>query len=113
MCGSARAARRRSGTWRRNDVIEPHARWSYNCWMMEPKAIGDLVQLKDDELFGVVAEGMRLVYENAIALAADAEVLAKEERLRGCGVLRIVAQEEAAKSLILLDAVRCERNSEE
>jgi len=39
---------------------------------MEPRAIGDLAQLQDDEFFKEVAKGLNLVFENASAMEVDA-----------------------------------------
>ncbi len=56
---------------------------------------------------------MERLWENANAISADVQVLADREGLRGSRILTSVAEEEAAKYLILLDAVRCPRSTEE
>ena len=76
---------------------------------MRVKAIGDLAQLSDTELFEQVAEGLKLCFSNAAVMLEDAEVLATRERARGAEILRQAAEEEASKILVLLDAVRCPR----
>jgi hypothetical protein len=78
---------------------------------MEPRAIGDLAQLFDDRFFKEVATGLKLVFENASAMEADALRLIDQKAWRGARVLRAIADEEASKYLILLDAVRCPRSS--
>ncbi len=76
---------------------------------MRAKAIRDLAQLSDAELFRVVAEGLELISKNAARLEQDARVLYDQERPQGYRALLGHAKEEAAKVLILLDAVRCPR----
>lgn len=78
---------------------------------MEPKAIGDLAQLPDDEFFTQISIGLDLVFENASAMEEDAARLISQKAWRGARVLRAVADEEASKYLILLDAVRCPRST--
>jgi AbiV family abortive infection protein len=81
---------------------------------MRTKAIQDLAQLPDEELFAVVATGTSLCLANAKRIEADAEFLGNEKKRRGSEILRLASQEEAAKVLILLDAIRCpkERSAE-
>ena len=78
---------------------------------MKTRAIKDLAQLSDNNLFEEIAQGLNLVVENAICIEADSIFLAEQERTRGCKILRSIAQEEASKFLILLDAIRCDRKS--
>jgi AbiV family abortive infection protein len=63
--------------------------------------------LTDDEFFIEVSEGLSLVADNALQVNLDARTLIEGKRMRGARVLTIIAEEEAAKFLILLDAVRC------
>jgi AbiV family abortive infection protein len=77
---------------------------------VNPKATTDLAQLSDEDLFYQVATGLGLIFESATTLDADATGLAEQGRYRGARILRGIAEEEAAKFLILLDAVRCPRN---
>jgi AbiV family abortive infection protein len=76
---------------------------------MKAKAIRDLAKLDDTALFQVVAEGMEYIIQNAQRLYGDAERLSIVERYHGSRVLRNIAEEEAAKILILIDAIRCPR----
>jgi AbiV family abortive infection protein len=78
---------------------------------VKPKAIGDLAQLGDTEFFTEVAQGLRLIARSALRLEDDAQLLAQGNRARGCQILSALAEEEAAKYLILIDAVRCPRSS--
>jgi len=73
------------------------------------KAIRDLAQCPDRDFFHEVAIGLDLVAQNAFAIEDDARHMWGEKRPRGHAVLRALAAEEAAKFLILLDAVRCPR----
>jgi hypothetical protein len=53
-----------------------------------------------------LSEGMALIAEHVVALATGTSLLADMNSPRGVEVLRVVAEEEAAKYLILLDAAR-------
>jgi hypothetical protein len=74
---------------------------------MRERALRDVAQLSDKELFATLAEGMDHILRNAEEYYADSEHMAARERGPSFGVLRNSAEEEAAKYLILLDAVRC------
>jgi hypothetical protein len=82
-----------------------------NCFM-RPRAIRDLDQLRDADLIPAIAEGLELVKENAFHLERDARLLWNQGGARGHRALISHAKEEAAKVLILLDAVRCPRRSD-
>lgn len=76
---------------------------------MRPKAIKDLSQLVEKDFLNTVSEGINNILQNAKSLFQDAEILYKSKRQRGNSVLQALANEELAKILILLDAVRCPR----
>lgn len=78
---------------------------------MRPRAIKDLTQLADAELFVELARGMRLCLVNALRLWRDARRLLVANRPQGFNILCSCLEEEAAKFHILLDAVRCPRQS--
>ncbi len=78
---------------------------------MRPKAICDLAQLSDERLFEEVAKGLELVFENSMRIYSDACQLADKRNSRGHRILCLIAEEEAAKYLILLDAIRCQRTN--
>ncbi len=66
-----------------------------------------LTQLSSQSLHAfteALSEGMALIAEHVLALASGASLLAAMSSPRGAEVLRVVAEEEAAKYLILLDA---------
>jgi AbiV family abortive infection protein len=77
---------------------------------MRTRAIQDLSCLTDEEFFVEVAEGLSLVADNALQVNHDARTLVETKRRRGARVLTVIAEEEAAKFLILLDAVRCPKD---
>jgi AbiV family abortive infection protein len=77
---------------------------------MRVKAVRDLADWPDDEFFEEVATGLALTARNALSLEDDARELWRRKRGRAHAVLRSLATEEAAKFLILLDAVRCPRH---
>lgn len=73
------------------------------------RAVETLVSSPDAELFSKVAEGLVAVHENASRLATGTTDVAKAGNLRAARILEVVVKEEAAKYLVLLDAVRCPR----
>lgn len=77
---------------------------------MRLKAIRDLAQLSDKNLFMEVANGLTLVIKNLSRLCTAFETLMAAEQCHASRIIRMVAQEEAAKFLILIDAIRCPRN---
>jgi AbiV family abortive infection protein len=66
--------------------------------------------LQDIDLFKEISHGMGLCLENAVALFSDANILAETGRSRSAEILTALAEEEAAKVAILMDAVRAPRN---
>ena len=76
---------------------------------MRTRAIQDLAKLPEKEFFDEISEGLSLVADNAIRINSDAQALFNNKQMRGARVLTVFAEEEAAKFLILLDAVRCPR----
>lgn len=76
------------------------------------RAINHLEQLADDRLFAELSEGMPLIVDNAVSLDRTAYRLFNDGEFRASEVMRGFAEEEAAKFLILMDYVRCPRNSE-
>ncbi|MCY3599694.1 MAG: AbiV family abortive infection protein [Gemmatimonadetes bacterium] len=71
------------------------------------RAIADLVQLSDERFLEEISQGIRHVVEHADSLDALAHRLVDIGEHRGAAIVRALAQEEAAKVLILVDAVRC------
>ena len=78
---------------------------------MEVRKIKDLCQLKDSNLFEVIAQGLKLIYENAKCIIEDSIFLKQNKRNQGSEILENLGNEEAAKFLILLDAIRCNRKN--
>ena len=76
------------------------------------RAVGDLADFPDDRLFNAVAEGIPLIVENALELDGTAGRLYENKEYRASEIIRGLAEEEAAKVLILLDAIRCPPESE-
>jgi hypothetical protein len=74
---------------------------------MKPRQIAALAQLSDAALFESLAEGMALTYRNARDLYRVSRSLEKLTSPQAGTILRMVAEEEAAKWLMLLDAARC------
>jgi AbiV family abortive infection protein len=77
------------------------------------KAIKDLSQLSDSDFFREVSGGLDQILSNALRLANDSNMLHRQQCPQGYRILRGMAEEEAAKFLILLDAVRCPRTQQE
>jgi len=80
---------------------------------MRTRAIRDLAQMSDRDFFDQGATGLDHIARNAIRLEDEVRFLYENRRARGHRILRAVATEEAAKFLILLDAVRCSRRRPE
>jgi len=76
---------------------------------MRTKAIRDMNQLKDADFFQEVSEGLELIIDHCFHIEADAKYLADQKKACGLNILKTTLKEEAAKFLILLDAVRCPR----
>lgn len=73
---------------------------------MEARAIGDIMQVSANRRAEVLSEGMDLLVEHARELQAGSSRLHDEAHERGAAVLDLVRGEEAAKVLILVDAMR-------
>jgi hypothetical protein len=71
------------------------------------RAIKDLCQLPDQKLFDEVATGIGHVLELVDELDVAAQELLRLGHYHAARILRNQAEEEAAKVLILVDAVRC------
>lgn len=69
------------------------------------QAIKDLCQLNDERLFSEVAEGLSYVVEHVENLNNAALNLNKEKYFDPAKILGALADEEAAKALILLEAI--------
>ena len=69
-----------------------------------------LAALSDAGFFEEISKGIDLVGQSVRRLDQAAEVLVASEHRQGAAVLQSLAEEEAAKALILLDAVRCPRS---
>jgi hypothetical protein len=67
----------------------------------------DLLQLSREQFVETVSEGLPLIYNNVEALWNEAQEIAKLGNRRAVGILQLFAEEEAAKSLLLFDAIRC------
>ncbi len=75
------------------------------------RAIRNLEQLSDIDLFQTLSEGMPLIVDNATSLDETARRLCRNGEFRASEVMRGFAEEEAAKMLILIDYVRCPSKS--
>lgn len=74
------------------------------------RAIKDLCQLPDTNLFAELAAGLGYIVENAGHLDAGARTLSGDDQHHAARVVGNLAEEEAAKGLILLDGIRCPQN---
>ncbi len=68
-----------------------------------------MAELDDDQLFTELSNGLYLCLANAVRLWRDCQRLLAANRSQAFNIIRIFVEEEAAKYLILLDAVRCPR----
>lgn len=80
---------------------------------MRQRAVHELADLADPEFFAELETGIGLCVTNATRIMADVAALAKEGRYQAAKILQNVANEETAKAIILLDAVRCPRTPKE
>ena len=71
------------------------------------RAIHRLNNLAGEEFFSAVAKGVPLIVKNALSLNDAARDLHIGGQIQASHVVRGIAEEEAAKVLILIDAVRC------
>lgn len=69
----------------------------------------NLGNLPDPRFFDEIAKGINHIEESAGCLDRAARDLYDRQHGQGAEVLRLLAEEESAKALILLDAVRCPR----
>lgn len=76
---------------------------------MKHRSIKNLSRLRKEEFFPAVSKGLELVFENSSKLWESALELHNQGHVRGFKILDAFAREEAAKYLILLDAIRCPR----
>jgi AbiV family abortive infection protein len=70
--------------------------------LADPKAVPDF--------YGEISLGLNAIFENATSILNHAKLLSENKAYRGEEILAIIADEEAAKFLILLDAVRCPKD---
>ena len=80
---------------------------------MRVRAIKDLSQLSRPDFFRTVGLGLDKIIQNASRLFNSARGLGNRGEYQAFTVIRNLAEEEASKFLILLDAVRCPRNPPE
>lgn len=72
-------------------------------------AVKSISSFPDSKFFSVISEGLNHIAENIQKLSDSAEILGSSNQSRASHVLNIIAAEEAAKYLVLIDAVRCPR----
>jgi AbiV family abortive infection protein len=94
-----------------NVVNEPGERYCAKCsdYLSVPPGAAhrDLLQLSADDFLTTVSEGLPLILDNAKRLWAEASLASQVGAERGACILQAFAEEEAAKGLLLLDALRC------
>ena len=76
---------------------------------MRARAIKALTGLGDPGFFSAIAEGLGLVAKHGDHLWNAAKTLDDTGQHHAARVLALIAEEEAAKYLILIDAIRCPR----
>lgn len=76
---------------------------------MHARALKALLQLSPLKRFDAMADGLEHLVEHVEQLRKDLIHVAEDKRPRGTAVLSVVSGEEAAKVLILLDAVRMDQ----
>ena len=78
---------------------------------MKHRAIKNLNQLKDEDLFQEISTGLEKIYENCVELNDSSTYLLENKNYRAYKIIDAIAKEEAAKYLILIDALRCPRKN--
>lgn len=76
---------------------------------MRPRSIYSLASLPEPQFLQELTTGLELISEHVHELELAVNTLTVSKRWRGSEAIRVFADEEAAKFLILLDAVRCDR----
>lgn len=76
---------------------------------MQSRRTAKLASWSEPDLLGALAEGLRLLAEHTAALDSAAGSLTGAQAVRGARALQTIADEEAAKYLILIDVARCAR----
>lgn len=79
---------------------------------MKHRAIKDLNQLKDENLFHEISTGLEKIHENCVELNDSSIYLLEHKNYRAYKIIDAIAKEEAAKYLILIDALRCPRKNQ-
>jgi hypothetical protein len=69
----------------------------------------DLLQLSREQFRATASQGITLIHDNVTALWNEAQEIAKLGNRRAVGILQMFAEEEAAKTMLLFDALRCPR----
>jgi AbiV family abortive infection protein len=73
---------------------------------MHPRRIARLIELKQEQRFPVIGEGLTRLGDHVAGLAQSVSVLKGANDVRGAAALDVICTEEAAKVLILLDMAR-------
>jgi hypothetical protein len=76
---------------------------------MRPRAFPKLASYPEPKLLEALAEGLSLIAEHVLALETTASQQTGPHAARAASAIRVIADEEAGKYLILLDVARCAR----
>lgn len=79
---------------------------------MKHRAIKNLIQLNPKDFIKEISIGLEKIYESCEALYGSFLTLEKNQEYRGARIIDSVAKEEAAKFLILIDAIRCPKKQQ-
>lgn len=74
---------------------------------MKHRAIKNLLQLRSDAFIEKVSEGLGKIYESCDSLYLSFSSLVNNKEYQAARIIESVLKEEAAKFLILIDAIRC------
>jgi len=80
---------------------------------MKHRAIKNLTQLNPEDFIKEVSIGLEKIYESCEALYGSFLTLEKNQEYRGARIIDSVVKEEAAKFLILIDAIRCPKKQQD
>lgn len=104
------------------DRVEPHSgcKFLIDCpvdtkvdTVMRPRATASLANLPPEKFRVELSKGMALIAEHVEALTSSAREQAGPVAMRAAAAIQVIADEEAGKYLILLDAARCMRQRQQ
>jgi AbiV family abortive infection protein len=79
---------------------------------MKHRAIKNLNQLSDKDLYKEISVGLEKIHENCLELNRSSHFLFENKKYQALKIIEAISKEEAAKYLILIDVLRCPRKQQ-